>query len=161
MTTPAGTIGAGEACAAFRPLVRATARRYVVRGAEFEDLEQEGYLALIRLLSRCPPEEPLPKFLKMRLPAMVRDAAERMRSRASVNVDDLEGTEAEPWCPPGETGESPLFGRLLSGEDLDIVRRLAEGWSQADIGRGLGVSQQAVSARLRRIRPMLRPLLFE
>ena len=156
-----GRAGVEAACAAYRPLVRATARRYLGRGAEFEDLEQEGYLALIRLLPRCPPGEPLPRFLKLRLPAMVRDAAERMRRDATMDVCELEGTDAEPCCPPEEIGESPVCERLLSGEDLHIVRWFAEGWTQADIGRRLGISQQAVSARLRRIRPLLRPVLFE
>ena len=33
----------------YTPLVRATARRYEGRGADYEDLVQEGYLALLIL----------------------------------------------------------------------------------------------------------------
>ncbi len=56
----------------FRPLVTATARRYAGRGAEFDDLVQEGYLALLELVPRCGDPERLPLFLKNRLPARVR-----------------------------------------------------------------------------------------
>ena len=38
---------------AFRPLVEATARRYEGKGALYEDLVQEGYLAVLDLYPRC------------------------------------------------------------------------------------------------------------
>ncbi|HOO88867.1 MAG TPA: sigma factor, partial [Synergistales bacterium] len=52
----------------FRPLVLATARRYSGRGAEFDDLVQEGYMALLELIPRCPRRDLLPLFLISRLP---------------------------------------------------------------------------------------------
>ena len=57
----------------FRPLVTATARRYAGRGADFDDLVQEGYLALLELIKqqrvRASQERPFGEiYLQMRVP---------------------------------------------------------------------------------------------
>lgn len=142
----------------FRPLVLATARRYTGRGAEFEDLVQEGYMALLELIPRCPKRDLLPLFLKSRLPGRVRAAARRFWRCAEHQgfepIDELEGTPLEPSVPPVEIddGVSPL----LSPEELRMARMLAEGWSQKETAKRLGVTQQTVSFRLRRLRERLR-----
>ena len=84
----------------FEPLVRATAFRYYGRGAEIDDLLQEGYLALVTLIPKCPDMDYLPGFLKERLPAYVRNAAARLRHRnggeyGEVLLEDIEETVGE------------------------------------------------------------------
>jgi DNA-directed RNA polymerase specialized sigma subunit len=44
------TINTEQAAKDFTPLIKATAHRYAGRGAEYDDLVQEGYLALLRLV---------------------------------------------------------------------------------------------------------------
>jgi len=142
----------------FRPLVLATAKRYVGRGAEFDDLVQEGYAALLELIPRCPRRDLLPLFLKSRLPGRVRAAARRFWRSAEHHgfepLDELEGTPFEPSVPPVETDDG--VSRLLSPEELRMARMLAEGWSQKETAERLGVTQQTVSFRLRRLRERLR-----
>ena len=48
----------------YAPLVKATAARYQGRGAEYEDLVQEGYMALVILVPQCADRRWLPYFLK-------------------------------------------------------------------------------------------------
>lgn len=142
----------------FRPLAMATAKRYAGRGAEFDDLVQEGYLALLELIPRCPRRDLLPLFLKSRLPGRVRAAARRFWRCAERQgfepIDDLEGTPLEPSVPPAEIDDG--VARLLSPEELRMAGMLAEGWSQRDTAKRLGVTQQTVSFRLRRLRERLR-----
>ena len=142
----------------FRPLVLATAKRYTGRGAEFDDLVQEGYMALLELIPRCPKRDLLPLFLKSRLPGRVRAAARRFWRCAEHHgfepLDELEGTPLEPSVPPVETDDG--VSRLLSPEELRMARMLAEGWSQKETAKRLGVTQQTVSFRLRRLRERLR-----
>lgn len=61
-----------ELIAKYEPLVKATARRYAVRGAEFEDLVQEGYLALLILNEKCTDKQWLTAFIASRLPGYER-----------------------------------------------------------------------------------------
>ena len=142
----------------FRPLALATARRSAGRGAEFEDLVQEGYVALLELIPRCPKRELLPLFLKSRLPARVRAAARRFWRCAEHHVfeplDELEGSSLEPSVPSVEIDDG--VSRLLSPEELRMAEMLAEGWSQKETAERLGVTQQTVSFRLRRLRERLR-----
>lgn len=98
----------------YTPLVRATAHRYMGRGAEFDDLVQEGYLALLLLIPRCGDREWLPLFLKSRLPGYVRAVAKKLRSGGGVF--DLE--EIEEVCVMNTvllSGRRGSCGRCLSG----------------------------------------------
>lgn len=78
----------------YTPLVLATACRYQGRGADLDDLKQEGYLALIRLVPQCPDMKWLAYYLKTRLPGHVRDAAARLR-RARAEGGELQLKELE------------------------------------------------------------------
>ena len=75
----AAALSLPEIIRAYRPLVLAVAGRYQGRGADFCDLEQEGYLALLILVPQCPDMNWLAYFLRCRLPGVVRDAAARLR----------------------------------------------------------------------------------
>ena len=145
------------------PLVRATARRYEGRGADYEDLVQEGYLALLILIPKCPDMKWLAHFLKNNLPGLVRDAAARMR-RGRAQGDEVLLEEIEETAGAEEEGyreaelRAILF-RVLTPEELDLTQALLEGFKQREIAENLGVSQQAVAARLRKIRDKLKGII--
>ena len=147
----------------YTPLVRATARRYEGRGADYEDLVQEGYLALLILIPKCPDMKWLPHFLKNNLPGLVRDAAARMR-RGRAQGDEVLLEEIEETAGAEEEGyreaelRAILF-RVLTPEELDLTQALLEGFKQREIAENLGVSQQAVAARLRKIRDKLKGII--
>ena len=144
----------------YTPLVKATARRYEGRGADYEDLVQEGYLALLILIPKCPDMKWLAHFLKNNLPGLVRDAAARMR-RGRAQGDEVLLEEIEETAGAEEEGyreaelRAILF-RVLTPEELDLTQALLEGFKQREIAENLGVSQQAVAARLRKIKDKLK-----
>lgn len=147
-----------EACLhSFSPLVKKLARRYEGRGAEYEDLVQEGYLALLRLVPRCRKRCHIALFLQKSLPSEIRDAARRLRRHRAVPLEELEGTGGEPSIEEEEIPVTVDLERLLPASDLKLVGMLLEGWTQREIGRLLCLSQQAISARVRKVRERLAP----
>lgn len=147
----------------YAPLVKATAHRYVGRGAEFEDLVQEGYLALLLLIPRCCDREWLPFFLKARLPGCVRAAADKLRNKGELCELEFAEETLKDTRSGDERGRGELFymlERSLSKEELDMTQALLEGFTQKEIAATLGISQQAVGAKLRKIRDKLRPQVF-
>lgn len=139
----------------FRPLVMAAAKRYTGRGAEFDDLVQEGYLALLRLIPLCSAPEKLPGFLKRRLPGAVRTAARREWRKGGIFLDDVEGTAKEPLVKPVQEVWELLPVKGLSVDDRRLVLMLANGLGQKDAAKYFGITQQAVSARVRALRSRL------
>jgi len=154
----------GALLLSYGPLVRSVARRYSGRGAEYEDLIQEGYLALMSLIPKCRDRSWLPLFLKNHLPGYVRAAAGRLRKSVplcTVALEDVEEVLSEDKSA-FQRGECELYDLLrgaLTDEELDITQALMEGFSQKEIGEALGVTQQAVSARVRCIRDKLAPFV--
>ena len=143
----------------FRPLVAATARRYAGRGAEFDDLLQEGFVALLELIPKCEDREKLPLFLKSRLPARVRSAARREWRREWTPLEDIEGTAAEPsFFDEPDFAKEDLCANL-EAKDRELVTLLAEGMTQKEAAGEFGITQQAVSARLRAVRKRLAPVI--
>ncbi|MFA0888193.1 MAG: sigma-70 family RNA polymerase sigma factor [Synergistales bacterium] len=149
----------------FKPLVKAAARQYKGRGAEFDDLCQEGSLAVLRLLPRCTKEEHVALFLRMAVKRAVRDAARRLRWKEHpVDLEPYEDLAAPEdlvavFDEPMEI--ELLLRKISSAQDRLIVMRLAEGATQGEIAAELGLTQQAVSARLGPIRRTLAPLVHE
>jgi len=149
----------------YRPLIKAAARQYKGRGAEFEDLCQEGSLAVLRLLEKCTQEEHLALFLRLGVKRAVRDAARRLRWKEPPADMDRYGELAAPddlaalFDEPMEI--ELLLRKIHSPQDRLIVLRLAEGATQGEIAQELGLTQQAVSARLGSIRRTLAPLVRE
>jgi RNA polymerase sigma factor (sigma-70 family) len=149
----------------FRPLVKAAARQYKGRGAEFDDLCQEGSLAVLRLLDKCTKEDHVALFLRMAVKRAVRDAARRLRWKehpADLEAyEDLAAPEdlAALFDEPMEI--ELLLRKISNAQDRLIVMRLAEGATQGEIARELCLTQQAVSARLGPIRRTLAPLVHE
>lgn len=143
----------------FRPLVMATARRYAGRGADFDDLVQEGYLALLLLIPRCGDPARLPLFLKSRLPGRVRAAARREWRSDHMALEDIEGTSGEPFVFEEPYFPGPAVEQTIGTEERELVRLLLEGFSQKEAAERFGVTQQAISARVRLIRKHLAPLI--
>lgn len=140
----------------FTPLVKALAKRYEGRGAEYEDLVQEGYLALIKLAPRCTSSRVLPLFLKRQLPAKVRNAARRLRKRETIDLDQLIDAGMEPGSEMQLPGMADSIFDLMEGDERDILKMLAFGYLQKEIARKLGITQQAVSSRIGKIRTKTR-----
>ena len=148
----------------YTPLVKVTAYRYQGRGAEYEDLMQEGYLALLLLIPQCKDLKWLPYFLKSRLPGYVRTAAERLRGRKrtpEVGLEDVEGvlSDSKSSRTRSESELHDLLERTLTKAELDLTQALLEGFTQKELASFLNITQQAVSARLRVIRDKLKPVI--
>lgn len=159
---------------AYAPLVNSLARRYEGRGADEEDLRQEARLALIKLAKKYA-RQTLAREIARRVPSMVRDAAERLRglgkhghSRAMPQSFD------EPTEDGGEFGDffadsmsESMFDAvetrasletLLPPAELATAKMLASGMSRSEVAEADGVTRQAVSARLARMKSRLAAL---
>ncbi|MDL2299029.1 sigma-70 family RNA polymerase sigma factor [Synergistaceae bacterium OttesenSCG-928-D05] len=149
---------------AFTPLVLRTAKRYMGKGAEFEDLRQEGYRALLELIPKCKDFKWLPFFLKTRLPGKIRDAAVKLRWKEGHNPLDVY-EEVIPECESELERRrrelEDMLDRVLSEEERDIVQALLEGFTLREIGEVLGITGQSVYLRVRKIREKLRPHVTE
>ena len=148
----------------YRPLVIACAKRYAGRGAEFEDLVQEGFMALLELAPLCSDDQWLPQFLKNRLPGRVRDAAQKWwRSSGNIDIEEVEQTPHEPHGDHAHHSEeietADLLQRNLKQEDIALFRQFLQGRSQSELARSKGVTQQAISRKISRIRKQLKPVL--
>ena len=149
----------------YAPLVKAVAWRYQGRGAEFEDLVQEGFVALLLLIPKCQDKEWLAYFLKRRLPGYVRAAAARLRGQAGrgefVFLEEIEEIISENDTPKrmDEAELSDLLKRTLTKEETNIVQSLTGGFTQKELACSLGITQQAVSAKVRRIRYKLKAFM--
>ena len=159
------TVPIPEAVRAYKPLVKAVAKRYQGRGAEYDDLVQEGCLALLILVPKCPDPQWLALFLKNHLPGYVRDAAARLRRAHAAGkglpleeLEEILGAEEQNYR---EIELRDVLLRALAPEEFDITMALLEGCSQREIARALGVSQQAVAARLKIIRKKIKKALNE
>ena len=155
-----------ELIAKYEPLVKATAKRYAGRGAEYEDLVQEGYLALLILTEKCTDKEWLTAFIARRLPGYVRTAAQRLRGlRRVTNFADFD-TAADRVIDPSEIERRLLFEileilrRKLRPGEFILARDAMDGWTQNDLASKYDISQQAVSARMKKIRAKLEPVFL-
>ena len=150
---------------AYRPLVKSIARQYRGNGAEFDDLCQEGCVAIMKLLDKCASEENLALFLHMAVKRAVRDAARRLRWKerpADMEAyEELAAREDFPAVFDAPVEIHLLLKNLSDMRDRTLVLRLIEGATQAEAARELGLTQQAVSARLGHIRRTLAPLMHQ
>ncbi|WP_346690760.1 ECF-type sigma factor [uncultured Cloacibacillus sp.] len=76
-------------------------------------------------------------------------------------TEELEATLGKNEERYEETELRETLERLLTREELDITQALMEGFTQAEIARGLGVTQQAVAARVKKIRAKLRGAFYD
>lgn len=151
----------------FAPLVRRVARRYEGRGAEREDLEQEGYVALIVIAQRFGRNE-MALRLKRHLPGYVRDAAKKMWRPAHIvsllcgDDDDEEGQPLAELLADGRSAEEvdelelmDALERFLPPRDMELARALAKGLTQHEIAEETGESRPAVARRVANMRKRL------
>ena len=75
-------------------------------------------------------------------------------------TEELEATLGRDEERYEETELRETLERLLTREELDITQALVEGFTQAEIARGLGITQQAVAARVKKIRAKLRGAFY-
>lgn len=150
----------------FRPLVFATAARYMGRGAEREDLIQEGYLALLILIPKCPDFRYLAGYLTERVPGYVRDAARRMRCARGSEEDPVPLDDIEDIVGARDSNHAysaadirDMLRRALTEDELDLTQALMEGFTQSEIAAIKGVSQQAVNKRLKKVRKKLEEVI--
>ena len=131
----------------YTPLVKAAAAKYQGRGAEYEDLVQEGYMALVVLVPQCRDRQWLPLFLRNRVPYHVRDAAARLRGRTHDDGGEvlLEAIEETAGAEDEKYGEAELretlrrtltrnagaHGRLHPGRNSARARHKPAGRSRA------------------------------
>ncbi|KUK99550.1 MAG: Sigma-70 family RNA polymerase sigma factor [Synergistales bacterium 54_9] len=139
----------------FRPLVEATARRFADNGADFDDLVQEGYLAIMELLPRCRNKKFLPKFLKLRVTARVKARASKWW-RPFKRSDEFDPERHSPAYLEELPWTRWVAEGVLPERDCRIVRLLEAGFTQQEIAEDLGLTQQAVSFRVGRIREKLK-----
>jgi RNA polymerase sigma factor (sigma-70 family) len=144
----------------FAPLVRRVAWQYAGRGAEREDLMQEASLALVVVARRCARKH-IAHRLTNRLRYFVRDAARKMRWRNDTTSIDDDGDFGEQTIDvPDERAErdfeelevADLLERLLDEPDRAIARAAIDGLTQREIAAAMGMTQQAVAKRLKKIR---------
>ncbi|MDR1515569.1 MAG: sigma-70 family RNA polymerase sigma factor [Synergistaceae bacterium] len=158
--------GAGiEALVAeFTPLVRRTAFRYAGRGASREDLEQEGFAALLTLARRFSLREGISRVLWNYLPGMVRQAAKKMRWRdGAVSLDESIGNDEgdQLYAPEAFVADERASRDFKDAEfwivveampeeqDREIARALANGEKLGDIAEALHIDRKTLRKRIR------------
>jgi len=114
-------------------------------------------VALLTLIPKCRRRDALPLFLKKSLPRAIRDAARRLRrvshSEVPIEANDLEDERALMHDGDAQLAVLLLAESLIRDQkDRHLISLLTEGYSQKEAAATLGMSQQAVSARLRRMR---------
>jgi RNA polymerase sigma factor (sigma-70 family) len=148
----------------FTPLVRSMARRYAGRGALREDLEQEGFVALLTIARRFSRREGISRLLWNHLPGMVRNAAQKMRWRegtVSLSESAESGEDGAPAAPevfvPDERASRDIedvefwmvVDALTEERDRDIARALAVGEKLGDIAVTLHIDRKTLRKRIR------------
>ncbi len=78
-----------------------------------------------------------------------------------VLLEEIEETVGEEEQKYREAELREMLFRALNPDELDLTQALIEGFTQQEIARELGISQQAVAARLRKIRAKLKELIAE
>ena len=153
-------------------LVDPLARRFVSAGEGLEDLRQVAYIGLLKAARRFDPARRVPFAAfavptivgelrhhvrdgawPVRVPRGVRRRESDLRRPASVAVPLAESGELVAPDELAETENRLLVASLLGGletrERTIVSRYFFSGWSQARIGRELGISQIHVSRLLR------------
>ena len=128
----------------YRPLVFWLARKFHVRPSSYQDLIQEGMIALIRAVDKFEPERHL-KFTTYafyRIKGQMINFLQRSEKRAPVPVDDEFLMPEDPFVP--EIFETILalseeLGRLPTKEGEVVQALLMEGREAKDVARERGI----------------------
>jgi RNA polymerase sigma factor (sigma-70 family) len=139
-------------------------------GAEEEDLRQEGYLALLKLVKKASRQN-LKRTISNSLRGMIRDAALKLYhpegtvQLSQCDPDDDDGeilVKTEDIADIGAKEDFELLEladaveRPLDEENRLLACLLAENNSHAEIARIFGISRQTVSQRVSKLRKTLK-----
>ena len=144
---------------------------YSGRGAEPEDLRQEGYLAILSDLREYTKRETR-RRIGTSLKGIVRDRAEGQRRRENTvrlsqcggGDDDTDEAllKEEHITDASAAGDfslvelTDMLERALKPDDIPIAGMLMDGWTQREIAFRLNVTQQSISKRVARMRTALK-----
>lgn len=146
------------------PAAHAAALAVLGDAADAEDASQDAFVAALRRIDDCRPEE---KFRPWLL-TIVRNRAIDLRRRQRVRMaDSLDAAHDEPGGRGGAIAVATAGGPLRDAERADIRAHLAvaldsltdvrrevvllhdlEGWSHREIGQHLGLAEGTVRAHL-------------
>ncbi|AER67540.1 RNA polymerase sigma factor, sigma-70 family [Thermovirga lienii DSM 17291] len=154
----------------FSKLIIATARRYANSREDFEDLVQEGHLALLELLKGRTQEKikktgELMDYVKKRLPGMMRSKARKLwKYREESKYDFKEEFEniSDPRAISDfEIVDFRMFLENILKKDVEILRHFLAGKTQQQIGEILGMTQQAISKKMKIMKEKIKEALNE
>jgi RNA polymerase sigma factor (sigma-70 family) len=137
-------------------------------GAEEADLQQEGYLALLKLVKKASRQN-LKRTISNSLRGMIRDAARKLYhpagaiqlSQCDPDDDDEALTRAEDIADVSAEEDferlelADAVERPLDNENRLLAGLLAENNTHAEIARIFGISRQAVSRKVTNLRKTL------
>jgi len=153
------------------PLIKKYARYYAWYyygfGVEYEDLFQDGILAVLSLMESREREN-LDHGIRTCLRGMIRDASERTlrqgcAERSNTPPESDDGSASLEESVPDKSAEEDTrrveimhdIKRCLDERNYEIAVMLLEERSLAEIGRALGITKQAVANRVKKIRTIL------
>jgi RNA polymerase sigma factor (sigma-70 family) len=141
-------------------------------GAEEADLRQEGYLALLELVKKASRQN-LNRTISNSLRGMIRDAAFKLYhpegtvqlSQCDPDDDDCALAKAEDIADIEAENDferielTDAVERPLDGQNRRLAELLAENNTHAEIARMFGISRQAVSQRVSKLRETLQSVM--
>ena len=151
-------------------VIRGYARMYEGKGAERDDLIQEGCLAAIRLIRDREPGD-VDHAIRTSLRGMIRDASARLRRprftfQMSYWPENDDGSaRLEDFVPDPSSADEARnaelmydLERCLDEGEMEIAMMLLGGRTHEDVGRLFGISKQAATKRINKIRKKLEHL---
>lgn len=140
----------------------ALVRKYAGKGAEYDDLVQSGFEAIVCWLPGHENDEGAAKYLKMLIRGKILEAAELLRKQADfenrVFFDEFDAMVADDAGYDWRSRETAMFEKvraLLSDEEMREVELLYAGRSKRNIADVMGVSHTAINKRFIVIRRKL------
>ena len=133
-----------ELIVAYRPLVFWLARKFRVRPSSYQDLIQEGMVALIRAVDKFEPERHLrfTTYAFYRIKGQMVNFLQRSELKAPVPVDDEYLMPEDSFAPDSfETliAVSEEMHRLPAKEEEIVKALLVEGQDAKDVARKRGI----------------------
>ncbi|MCM1330077.1 MAG: sigma-70 family RNA polymerase sigma factor [Ruminococcus sp.] len=165
--TPLGRNAVTVLISRYLNLVRKKAGLYSGSGAEFDDLAQEGFLALIGAADSFDPDRGtgFAAFAEVCVANGIKNAAKRLSRGADETlngVSDGNGQENSPesiWFEKEEAaGMYEKISELLSKKEWDIFKLYVGGATYEEIAESLNIPKKSVDNAVFRIRKKLKAL---
>ena len=141
-----------------RKTIRGAAWKYANGRDDYEDLIQIGHLEALKLLLDCPDGADPIEFVMRHLRYKVRNKARSLwnwKHRVELAADEAEYQRLEDLRTFAEFESVEYWAdleRLLANDEVDLLWALREGASQKELALRIGVTPQAVNARVKRIK---------